>query len=205
MSENQYSSISASAMVHESADISHPVNIAKNAEVHALTKIGAFTFINQFSVIYGRTALGKFCTVARNCEVGVANHPIDWLSTLGNMQSYFPRHPDIGRAPNFPMTAHSPTTIGNDVWLGCGVVVRSGVSIGNGAVIAASAVVVSDIEPYAIYGGIPAKLIRYRFPADIISELQALEWWDLPTDQIATLTRNDIKACIQQIRSAKGL
>lgn len=204
MSDSEFSTISVSASIHDSATIQHPVNIGRNAEVHAFTKIGSFTFINQYSVVYGRTSIGKFCTIARNCEIGVASHPIDWISTLGNMQSYFPKHPHIGKAPNFPMTAHQPTSIGNDVWLGCGVVIKSGVTIGNGAIVAASAVVNSDIEPYSIYGGIPARFIRLRFPIEIIDELEDLQWWNLPTDVIASLPRNDISECIRLIKEIKS-
>lgn len=56
-----------------------------------------------------------------------------------------------------------PTIIGRDVWIGYGTIIMSGVNIGNGAIIAAGSVVTKNIEPYAIYGGNPAKFIRMRF------------------------------------------
>lgn len=69
-------------------------------------------------------------------------------------------------------------TIGNDVWLGRDVTIISGTTIGNGSVIAANSHVVKDIEPYSIYGGNPAKFIRYRFSKEIIEMLLELQWWN---------------------------
>ena len=74
--------------------------------------------------------------------------------------------------------------IGNDVWIGYEAVVLAGVTIGDGAVIGARAVVTKDVPPYAVVGGVPARLIRRRFPDDTISALLALKWWDWPADKI---------------------
>lgn len=68
--------------------------------------------------------------------------------------------------------------IGNDVWIGSDVLIMEGVTIGDGAIVAAGAVVTKDIPPYAIVGGVPAKIIRYRFESDDIAFLQELRWWD---------------------------
>lgn len=69
-----------------------------------------------------------------------------------------------------------PIIVGDDVWIGYGVTILSGVIIGQGAVIAAGAVVSSSLEPYGIYGGVPAKLIRYRFDKEIRDELQKINF-----------------------------
>lgn len=76
------------------------------------------------------------------------------------------------------------TAIGNDVWVGTNVMILSGISIGDGAIIAAGAVVVNDIEPYAIYGGVPARKIGQRFSDDLIMELSQIRWWDKSFDWI---------------------
>ena len=72
--------------------------------------------------------------------------------------------------------------IENDVWIGNDVSIKPGVTIGNGAVVAAHAVVTKDVPPYAIVGGVPAKIIKYRFPPEVISELLKLKWWEYSTE-----------------------
>ena len=62
--------------------------------------------------------------------------------------------------------------------------VMNGVTIGDGAIIAAGAVVTKDIPPYAIAGGIPAKVLKYRFPPEIIERLLEIKWWNLSDEEI---------------------
>ena len=71
------------------------------------------------------------------------------------------------------------TVIGNDVWIGESVVIIDGLKIGTGSIIAAGAVVTKDVEPYSIVGGVPAKLIRFRFEKDIVQKLLNSKWWEL--------------------------
>ena len=70
------------------------------------------------------------------------------------------------------------TDIGNDVWIGNNVIIKYGVKIGDGAILGAGAVVTKDVEPYSIVGGVPAKVIKYRFSPDEIKFLLAFKWWD---------------------------
>ncbi len=75
--------------------------------------------------------------------------------------------------------------IGNDVWIGYDALIMPGVKVGNGAIIAARSVVTGDVPAYAVVGGNPAKVIRYRFDDYTIARLNAIAWWDWPVEQIS--------------------
>ena len=76
------------------------------------------------------------------------------------------------------------TGIGNDVWIGSNVIIPGGIQIGTGAIVATGSVVVKDVPPYAIVGGNPAKIIRYRFSKEQIDVLLGSEWWNWPIEKI---------------------
>ena len=77
-----------------------------------------------------------------------------------------------------------PVVIGNDVWIGANVIILPGIHIGDGAVLAAGAVVTKNIDDYAIVGGVPAKVIRYRFQKEDIIKFQKLQWWNWEIEKI---------------------
>ena len=90
----------------------------------------------------------------------------------------------FGEAVENDVESKSKISIGSDVWVGTQCCVLSGVSIGHGAVIASNSVVAGDIPPYAIVGGSPAKVIKYRFKDDIIEHLLKLKWWEWEIEEI---------------------
>jgi acetyltransferase-like isoleucine patch superfamily enzyme len=123
--------------------------------------------------------VGRYCCIARGVSVLGNQHPLDRFttSTISYTNVDFPNsvfENQLGRLNSIDQTI----TIKNDVWIGADAVLKPGITIGNGAVIAANAVVTKDVPDYAIVGGVPAKLIRYRFNEKIIEGLLALEWWE---------------------------
>lgn len=129
----------------------------------------------HFDFIGDRLVIGRYCSIAADVRfiMNGGNHPTHWMTT-------FP-FPIFGSGWEAAMPAHWPskgdTTVGHDVWIGYGAVIMPGVTIGNGAIIAAATVVTRDVPPYAIVGGNPGAVLRYRFDEPTIGRLQQLEWW----------------------------
>ena len=86
--------------------------------------------------------------------------------------------------PLHDLPSHSPITIGNDVWIAANVKIKQGVTIGDGAILATECFVTKDVPPYAMVGGNPAKIIRYRFTEKQIADLLEIKWWDWSDDKI---------------------
>lgn len=126
-----------------------------------------------------KVRLGKYNSIGRDCNFFLhANHRHDWVTTSSQLLG--PVTPEIA---NIHMQMGHPTCNGdivveNDVWIGAKSTIMSGVKISNGAVVAACSVVTKDVPPYAIVGGNPAKVIKYRFSEDQIEKLLKLSWWD---------------------------
>lgn len=138
--------------------------------------IGSHTYVQKNTTIFNST-IGKFCSIATNVSIGpgrhslsgVSTHPVFFLHNTPLVKKY--------SSEDLVETAQ-PVTIGHDVWIGEKSIILNGVTIGTGAVIAAGSIVNKDVPPYAIVGGSPAKLIRYRFDEAVIGQLLQSEWWN---------------------------
>ncbi|MEW9702927.1 CatB-related O-acetyltransferase [Paenibacillus sp. SI8] len=145
----------------------------------------------QSGVISPNVIIGRYCSISHNVHLGASQHPMDYLSTgILNM--------DFDIKGMVSQTDY--TVIGSDVWIGLNVVVMNGVKIGHGAVIGAGAIVTKDIPPYAVVGGVPAKIIKYRFEQDVIDELLESKWWEFDPVEIEYLPKQNIKACIEYFK-----
>lgn len=150
------------------------------------SSIGAFSFIGHNSK-FNNVKVGKYSSISANVYAGLYSHPINFFSTSPIF--YRPKNGSGTKWVNKLLFDDEPKIIdiGNDVWIGINVTIISGVKIGDGAIIASHSVVTKDVPPYAIYGGVPAKFIRYRFEYQMIDSLLKLKWWHLP---ISVLKRN---------------
>jgi acetyltransferase-like isoleucine patch superfamily enzyme len=141
------------------------------------SSLGAFTYVSMKTLIL-QAFIGKFCSIGPNCLLGWGIHPSqDFVSTHPIFYST-KAQAGITFADRDYFEERKPIKIGNDVFIGANVIVLDGVTIGDGAIIAAGAVVTKNVPPYSIYGGVPAKLIRYRFEQETIEFLVNFQWWN---------------------------
>ncbi|TKT74654.1 DapH/DapD/GlmU-related protein [Aquamicrobium sp. LC103] len=142
------------------------------------TVMGDYSYVREDCDIWC-ARIGKFVNIAAAVRINATNHPT-WRASLHHFTyragDYFEDAGD--EAEFFGWRRDHAVVIGHDVWIGHGATLLPGVRIGNGAVVGAGAVVSKDVAPYAIVGGVPAKIIRARFPGAIGKRMDALAWWD---------------------------
>lgn len=138
--------------------------------------VGDYSYIARNALI-DQTSIGKFCSIGPNFVSGKGLHPTTSVSTAPMFYSTLRQNGMTLVAEN-KFEEIKRVTIGNDVFIGANVFVRDGVVIGDGAIVAAGAVVVDDVPPYAIVGGVPARVIRMRMSDDQIEKMLKIKWWD---------------------------
>ena len=147
--------------------------------------IGDYTYGRPLVMRYAgnraRITIGKFSSIADGVRIFQGgNHPTEYVSTYPFRIAFsLP-----GRFHDGIPATRGDVCIGNDVWLCHGCTIMSGVAIGDGAVVAVKAVVTKDVPPYAIVGGVPAHVLRYRFSPEQIGALLRIRWWDWPREKV---------------------
>ena len=174
------------------------VMFINNFDLPANVSIGDYTYYDDpagpdafianlryhFDFIGDRLVIGKFCAIATGVQffMNGGNHRVDAFSSFpflifgGAWQGRFAQEND------FPMKGD--TVVGNDVWRGSDATLMPGITVGDGAIVAAKSVVATDVPPYAIVAGNPARIIRMRFSDEVIATLMSLKWWDWPVEKI---------------------
>lgn len=137
--------------------------------------IGKCSSMGTMSAAYD-CEIGNFCNIARECYIGGASHPLDYVST--SVCFYLKENYNGICYNEHNYNWHTKTFIGNDVWIGIRTVVLGGVTISDGAVIGAGSIVTKDVGPYEIWAGNPARFIRKRFDDDTIEKLLQSKWWN---------------------------
>ncbi|MBN8902581.1 MAG: CatB-related O-acetyltransferase [Rhodospirillales bacterium] len=181
----RYPRLLGATKMHPEIVLEAPSSCAGFINLQLKFAVGAYTYFN--GGLFSYFSIGRYCSVAADVWVGQFEHPVDYSSTstvcldpnfLGWLDHYTARHK---RPENFCLAKFNSrpfTTIGNDVWIGGKAILRAGVKIGDGAVVGAGAVVVRDVPPYAVVGGVPARILRYRFSEKILERLFQIQWWD---------------------------
>lgn len=172
-------------------------------------EMGAWSYGNPVIFSWGEGAkvkVGRFCSIGAEVKIMLGGeHHTDWVTTYP-FTTLWPE--SAGTISGHPKTK-GDVIIGNDVWIGYGAFIISGVTIGDGAVVGAQAVVTKSVPPYAIVGGNPARIIRYRFDEEVIRKLLAIAWWNWPEkdirDVVPLLVSSHIHAFINYCESTGKL
>ena len=152
--------------------------------------VGRFTYICAPGVIIGQSqiSIGSFCSIAAHLQCVTHQQHFTYYATtfpLSDVLGVPTTHGGaIGLAADKSITKELPVSIGNDVWIGDSVSIFGGVTIGDGCVIGAKSLVTKDCVPYGVYVGTPAKLVRMRFPQEIIEQLQQIRWWGWSVEKL---------------------
>jgi acetyltransferase-like isoleucine patch superfamily enzyme len=175
--KNPKADISFSAKVSLDCKLGEYVKVLSHARIGSC-EISRYSYVGC-GCSFTRTKVGPFTSVGPEVMCGLGSHPLNYISTYPGFYSDKASGSEwFGVNHCFGTLDKQPVTIGADVWIGARAIIMGGITIGNGAVIAAGAVVTKDIPPYSIVGGVPAKIIRYRFDQSTIEKLIASVWWE---------------------------
>lgn len=128
--------------------------------------------------------IGQFCSISDHCRIGMGGHTLSHISSCPLFTQKINGCQEQWIENDIHAVEEKRAVLGNDVWVGSHVLINGGVTVGHGAVVGAGAVVVKDVPPYAIVGGVPAKVIRYRFSTEVIEKLLEFQWWNLPDETL---------------------
>lgn len=203
--------IDSSAHIQRDCVIEAPVKLGTGS--YDVGSIGGFTYTNGNTTMIAVSSVGRFCSIAPNVTIGNYSHPTDLLTHNNIAYGYVDawnenfhtiRYDDSEAVSRRHLagsleTRRSGIIIGNDIWIGQSAIILKGVAIGDGAIIGAGAVVSKDVAPYTIVGGVPARLIRPRFPEHVVERLLSVRWWRYGADILKGVDFSNIETVIRTI------
>jgi virginiamycin A acetyltransferase len=168
-------------------------NIGTKNKIHWTVRVGEDCSIGDHNYIgkgcgIDNAILKSYCSIAPNVQIGPGMHSLKFLSTSQLLSKEMINHKLV----------YKKTYIDNDVWLGVNSVLIQGVTIGQGAVVGANSVVTKNVPAYAIVGGVPAKIIKYRFNE---KEIKYLLTKDIYRDTDKKLVLKRLKECLKELKS----
>lgn len=196
----RHNTILNSINIGKNVHIGNNCIISKRVILGDNVSIDNFTYLNSskyWITIESNVKIGKFCSVAPGVFIGAGNHDYNFVTTHPILfDSYYDDVTNLNsekRKANGLKDKDCATVIGNDVWIGQNAILKRGIRVGNGAVIAGGSVVVKDVPPFAIVGGNPAKIIKFRMSKERIEKV--LEngekmWWNKSITEIVSEIEN---------------
>jgi acetyltransferase-like isoleucine patch superfamily enzyme len=157
-----------------------------------LCSIGSFSY--SYSALPEPMKVGRYCSISNGLAILDSHHPMDLVTT--SIITFRPNNSLVSEFVTKEQTAQynwhkfggkEYPVLGHDVWIGRDVTLCMGIKIGNGAVVAAGSLVTKDVPPYAVVGGNPARVLKYRFDPEVIAELSRLEWWNYDPKRISEI------------------
>lgn len=142
--------------------------------------------------------IGRFCSIGSNVKAVIPTHPLSgfvsmhpaFFSVKKQAGFTFVNEQKFNESIYYDKENKIAVKIGNDVWIGDDVIILGGVNINDGAAIATGAIVTKDVPPYSVVGGIPAKIIKYRFCEEDIEFLLSFKWWNKEVEWIRLEAEN---------------
>lgn len=153
------------------------------------TKIGKCTYLGN-DCEFSNCEIGRYCSISRNVHVIQGNHPTSvYVSTsplfFSKQHMAFKKtYVNEQKFMEIKTINGKSAIIGNDVWIGANVDILAGVTIGNGAVVGANSLVTQTVPAYAVVGGVPAKIIKYRFPKEVCDKIEKTQWWNWDDEKL---------------------
>ena len=144
------------------------------------SSLGAYSYVQSGSVVCN-AEIGKFCSIASGVNIGLPQHSI---SSVSSHPVFYLKNTPLPKkfSDQDLFSTIKKTVIGHDVWIGQNAIIMTGLNVATGAVIGAGAVVTRDVPAYAVVGGIPARIIKYRFEEKMRSDLLSSKWWEMPDE-----------------------